>query len=166
MRLLTGLCDVFSVRQRHRHLPSVPLKPIQAGDRPAVTAFSWFYTECHQPGFGGSSSHIVDEIYLFRTVLVWVDVRAVWAVFRRPQRTVIAFHPAADVLPVCPVPDRRCRDAVFLRTVVMDCLYRSVSAVLFMANRGTPAFRFGLSNSTLTQVICIRYSLSLPVTHH
>ena len=37
---------------------------------------------------------------------------------------------------------------------------------MFIANRGTPAFRFCLSNSTLTQVLSIRYSFLSFVTHH
>ena len=35
-----------------------------------------------------------------------------------------------------------------------------------MANRVAPAFRFCLSNSTLTQVLSIRYSFLPSVTHH
>ena len=41
-----------------------------------------------------------------------------------------------------------------------------VCVILFMANRVTPAFGFGLDNSTLTQVTPIRYLFSWFVTHH
>ena len=66
--------------------------------------------ERRQPGVGVSSPHVVDELDLLRLrMTAW----AVWAILQRLQRSVVTFHPAADVLPVCPVPDRRFRDAVF-----------------------------------------------------
>ena len=44
---------------------------------------------------------------------------------------------------------------------ITACLNRIVCVILFMANRVTPAFRFCLSNLTLTQVTPIRSSFYL-----
>ena len=41
-----------------------------------------------------------------------------------------------------------------------------VCVILFIANRVTPAFRFCISNSTLTQVTPIRYYFLSFVTYH
>ena len=43
-----------------------------------------------------------------------VTIRMNWYALKMYFQGRLAFHPAVDVLPVCPVPDRRCRDAVFL----------------------------------------------------
>ena len=48
---------------------------------------------------------------------------------------------------------------------IRDCLYSMVCVILFIADRVAPAFRFCLSNSTLTQATSIRYLFILFLSH-
>ena len=73
--------------------------------------------EHHQPCMRVSTTHVVDQFDFLRLVLPGMAVRTVRTILQRLQRPVIAFHPAVDILPVCPVPDRCRCDAILLRIV-------------------------------------------------
>ena len=117
LHLLVWLGDIFRIWQLYRHLSALLKEAIQTGNGSLIAALPELYPEYHQPGVGVSAPHVVYELDLFGTVLVWMTVWAVRAILQRLQRAVIAFHPTVNVLPVCPVPYCRCRDAVFLCVV-------------------------------------------------
>ena len=73
---------------------------------------------------------------------------------------------SVDVLAVGVIADGRFCYAVFLCILNYRLPKPHCCVILFMANRLSPAFRFCLSNSTLTQVLSIRYLFFLFVTHH
>ena len=117
LHLLVRPGNVFRIWQLYGHLSTLLEKPIQAGDRSLVAALAELYPEHDQARMRVSAPHVVDELDLIRPVPVWMAVRTMRTIFQRLQRTVVAFHPAVDVLPVCPVPNCCFRDAIFLCVV-------------------------------------------------
>ena len=117
LHLFVGLGSVFRVWQLHRQLSALLKEAIQAGNGSPIAALTELHPEHDQTSIWVSAPHFVDELDLIGSVLIGVAVRTVRAILQRLQRSVIAFHPAVDVLPVCPVPDRRCCDAIFLCVV-------------------------------------------------
>ena len=108
-------CGPASQRTAPSRLSHLPGNEGAAFRGLAVTPSSELHPEHHKPRIRVPSAHVVDELDLFRLVLVRMAVRAMRTILERLHRTVIALHPTVDVLPVCPVPDRRCCDAVLLR---------------------------------------------------
>ncbi len=113
--LFIRLWDILWIRQLYCHLPSVSQNTIQSGDGSAVAAFPELDPEHHQACVGISPAHVVDEFQLLRFVLVWMAVWTMGTVFQRLKRTIVTLHPAVNVLPVCPVPNRRCCYTILLR---------------------------------------------------
>ena len=114
IRLFVRFGDILWVRQLHGHLASLSQKAIQTGYGSAVSSLPELDPEHHQACVWVPAPHVVDQLDFLWLVLIRVTVWPVRTIFKRFQRAVIAFHPAVDVLPVCPVPFRCFCDAMFL----------------------------------------------------
>lgn len=166
LHLLIGLGNVLGVRQFYGHGATFSQETIQPGNGSGVTSLPELDPQYNDPGIRVTAAHIQDKLDFFRCVLVWMMMRPVRAVCQRFECTVVPLAPTVDILPVQSITNRCRSDTVFVRILITACLKRMVCVILFMANRVTPAFWFGLDNLTVTQVSPIRYLFLSFVTHH
>lgn len=80
--LLIGFWNIFWIWQFHRHLTALSQKMIQSGDGTCIVPLPQLHPEDHQAGVRIPAAHVLDGLDLFGTVLVWMAVRVMRAVFQ------------------------------------------------------------------------------------
>lgn len=103
LHLFIRLGDIFGIWQLNRHLPSLPQKAVQPGDGAGIPFHPQLHPEYHQTRVGIPAPHVVDELDLFLCMLVRVTMRPMGPILQGLERSIVAFFPPVDVLPVCAV---------------------------------------------------------------
>lgn len=114
LHLFIRFRDVFRVWQLDCKLVSLAEEAIQTGNRSGIASLTQLHPEHDQTCVPVAPEHVQNEFGFFRCMLIWVAVRAMRAVGKRLQGSVVPFEPAIDILPVLVVADRGLCDAVFL----------------------------------------------------
>jgi len=117
LHLLIRLGDVFGISRLDRHDPLPLHDAIEPGDGTGIAMLPELDPEDNQTSMRIPSAHIGDEFKLLRGMLVGMAVRAPGTVAEGTPGTVVAVHPAVDVLPVDAVADRGLCNAVLLRVL-------------------------------------------------
>lgn len=111
--LLIRLGNIFGIGQFDSHLAPFAQESVKTRNGSGIPSLPKLDPKHHQTGVGVPAAHIVDELDLFRPVLVGMMMRAVGTVCQGLQRSVVTLAPAVDILAVGVVAYCCFRDAVF-----------------------------------------------------
>ena len=114
LHLLIGFWNILGIRQFYGHSATFSQETIQPGNGSGVTFLPELDPQHNDPGIRVAAAHVQDELDFFRCVLVWMMMRPVRAVCQRLECTIVPLAPTVDILPVQPVTNSCCGDAVFV----------------------------------------------------
>ena len=168
LNLLTGIAhpfirlwNIFRVWQLDWSTADPAQQLIQPGDRSGVSTSAKLDPEYYQTVMRVPSAHIFYQRNFSLCVLLRMAVRTVGAVCQRVYISVVFLLPTIDILTTGFAADSSLRDAVLHRILNYCLLIPHVLCYHIHSEYGTPALRFCLVSSTLSQVFPIRYSFFL-----
>ena len=106
---------LFRVGQFYRFTVQPAQNTVQTGDGSGIASLAQLDPEHHQTGVRVPAAHVLDELDLGICMLVRVVVRAVRAICKGTNCSVVLLTPAVDVLPGGFVADCSLCDAVLKR---------------------------------------------------
>ena len=115
--LLIRFRDVFGIRGMNRHNPLFFEEAVESGDGAGIAALSELNPENDEAGIRITSSHMGDQLFFLRGMLIGVMVRTSGAFTQGFDGAVKTAHPAIDILAVGFIFDSCFGNAILLCVV-------------------------------------------------